>query len=194
MDDFRRRRVRGSILGMMALSLAFGCGGGGGGPTGPGGRGGCAFGEPPPNFPDRSATLTSSGAAGNSIVLRQGANCSDLLVLELFADTVADLAGVEYSIGFPSNALGIDNRRIGPFLTGNGSVQVASSGSVVNGTLQRPAGQPGASGSGQVALFAWVYQGATGTFNMTLQGRALDSNGDPIAGSTFAGGSVNISL
>lgn len=164
----------------------------GDGPTGPGGDRACLFNEPPPNFPDRNATFTPTTTAASSITLRQGPNCADLLVLELFATNVADLAEVQYTIDFPENVLFPDTSRLGPFLTGNGAVQVTQEGIIQSATLRRPAGQPGVTGSGRIALVAWVYRRPTGTFPIGLTGQAFDSEGNPLDRITFIGGSVTI--
>ena len=191
-SERRPLRWRLAALGVMFLGFCAGCGGGGGSsPTEPSFRS-CVFPEPPPNFPDRAASLAPTTAApANSIVLRQGMNCADLLVLEVFANGVSDLARVRYTIGFPNDVLGFDNSQLGPFMTENGSVQVTGSFGPT-GDLQRPPGQAGVSGSGRISLIAWVYRGPTGSFDITLEGQTFDANGEEILDTAFVGGTLTI--
>ncbi len=104
------------------------------------------------------------------------------------ATGVADLWGVRFRIEVPENLLSFDALQVGPFLTENGTVAVTNN----NLEILRPLDAGGVSGSGQIALVAWVYEGPIGNGVVELEGEALDADGDVIPGVDFNGGTVTI--
>lgn len=184
-----------SLLVVLAGLLCLACGSSSSSPTEPPPPAprNCVFPEPPAGFPDRTATFTPNGAGGGpSITLQPSQNCPDLLVLQLVATGVTNLGGLQYQISAPSAALTFDNFRLGPFLNDDGAITLIGGGGL-QGDLRRPPGEGGVDGSGQIALIAWVYTGANGTFSINLSGQALDPNGSIISGVVFTGGTVTIS-
>ncbi len=175
------------LLGIVLLT-SLSCGGGGSpSPTAPN-RPPCDFAEPPPGFPDRTSSFAPAASTAPSITLEPGPNCVDLLVLEIRANGVDNLRGIRFDFDEPDGLLQFDALQVGPFLTGNGAVQVTP----MTGELMRPADAGGVSGSGRIALVAWVYDGPSGTGELRFTGEAVDSDGNVVGTVEFAGGTVTV--
>jgi hypothetical protein len=181
-----RRTLSGAVplLGLLALAACGGGGGGGGGPTAP----------TPPPAPQPSIVFTVQGSPGaNTLFLAGGAaSTASTLVLEVRASQVTDLYGVAFDLSFPSAQLQFVRATPGPLLSG-GTVQAVPSGTgtlVVGGT--HLGSVPGANGSGVVmTLELSAVAAGSGSFAFS-RNSALDSSGDPLRGTAWLAGSVQV--
>jgi len=171
---------------LLCLALALpACGGGGGG-------GGNPVEPTPPPQPQPAIAFTPQGGGGtSSIVLARGAASTvNTLVLEVRANTVTDLYGLAYDLAYPSGQLQFVRAVPGAFLA-NGSVQVVATSPgnlVAGGSLLGPI--DGVSGSGLLMSLEFTAVAAGGGPITFSRNSAVDSTGDPLAGITWAGGSV----
>ncbi|HYO12500.1 MAG TPA: cohesin domain-containing protein [Thermoanaerobaculia bacterium] len=169
---------------LLILTLA-GCGGGGGGGSPV---------EPTPPPPQPGVTFTGQGgSANNSVVLASGAGTNvNALVLEVRAQNVDDLYGAAFDLRFPAAVLQYARFTPGPLLEG-GSVQVAPSGSgnLVVG-FSRLGEVPGLDGSGVLLTLEFAPVAAGEGALSFARNSAFDSDGRPITGFTWAGGTVRV--
>lgn len=180
------RGLRGLAAGLLALTVAACGGGGGGGPTEP---------PPPPPPPPASITFTPQGTAGaNTLFLARGAaSTATTLVLELRASQVTDLYGVAFDLTYPSGQLQYSRITPGPLLGNSGSVQasVTSPGTLIVGGTHL-GNVPGATGSGVVlTLELTAVAAGQGTIGFS-RNSAIDSDGEPISGIAWRGGTVQV--
>lgn len=181
------RQTRRSFLRCLPLALgllAAACGGGGGGGGGPT--------APPPPQPGIVVTPAAVPASGISIAAGAGSTATTL-ILEIRANSVANLYGVAFDLRYPSNLLQLVQASSGPFL---GSPNLQSSpgstpGVVVVG-LSKLGTVPGASGSGVLMTLEFrAIAGGDGTFAFE-QNTAVNSSGGTIDNFGWAAGTVRV--
>lgn len=178
------------LLGAACLLLAAACGGGGGGggPT-----------APPP--PAAGVTFTPSGPSGpGTISLRSSPTGTDSrLVLELFAEEVADVYGVAFDLRYPTSVLEFDAIVEETFLGSDGAadttLQIAESpaGNLIVGlTRLGPVG--GATGSGVLLTLEFrVVSSGQGDLSF-IGNEALDPEGNTLTGISWGAGRVRATL
>ena len=182
------RIARGFVLAGLVATVGWACGGGGGGGGG---------GTPPPTEPVPGVTFTGGSAGANSISLvHANAGSTTSLRLRVQANDVQDLYGIGFDLVFPEALLSYDGAVEGSFLSGSGaqtSLQVFQSapGRIVVGVSRLgPVG--GASGTGGIVEIELAVQ-AAGSGSVGFENRqGFDSDGDPISGLEWAGGTVRI--
>ncbi len=186
----RAPRGRGPAAALL-LSLALvlpACGGGGGG-----GGGNPVEPTPPPQTqPSIVFTPQGSGGASSIVLGRSAASTANTLFLEVRSNTVTDLYGLAYDLAYPSGQLQFVRATPGALL-GNGSVQVVATSPgnlVAGGSLLGPVA--GVSGSGVLMTLEFSAIAAGGGPVTFSRNSAVGSTGDPLAGITWAGGSVQV--
>ena len=139
---------------LLLLLLSLACGGGGGG-------GGGSPVEPTPTPPPQaSLVFTPQGGGGTGVSLAAGAaSTASTLILEVRANSVTDLYGVAFDLGYPANLVQYVRATQGPLLAG-GTLQVAQgTGTLVVG-LSNLGPVPGTSGSGVLLTLEFRAVGA----------------------------------
>jgi len=131
---------------LLFVLAACGGGGGGGSPVEP---------TPTPPLTQPSLVFTPQGGGGSGVSLTAGAaSTASTLILEVRANSVTDLYGVAFDLGYPANLVQYVRATQGPLLAG-GTLQVAVGGGGTAGNLvvglSNLGPVPGASGSGSCA-------------------------------------------
>ena len=178
-----------SLLSLLSLIACSGGGGGGGSPV-----------EPTPTPPPSQASLvfTPVGGADAGISLAAGAgSTATTLILEVRANSVNDLYGVAFDLGYPANLVQYVRSTQGPLLAG-GTLQVAPSGGGTAGNLviglSNLGPVPGASGSGVLMTLEFRAVGAgQGSFSFS-RNVAVNSAGQSVSGLSWSAGTVRVTL
>jgi len=177
-----------SLLSLVSVLSLAACGGGGGGssPVEP---------TPTPPLTQPSLVFTPQGGGGSGISLTAGAaSTATTLILEVRANSVTDLYGVAFDLGYPANLVQYVRATQGPLLAG-GTLQVAggTTGNLVVG-LSNLGPVPGTSGSGLLMTFEFRAAGAgQGSFSFS-RNVAVDSAGQSINGFSWGTGTVRVTL
>ncbi|MFL6198362.1 MAG: cohesin domain-containing protein [Thermoanaerobaculia bacterium] len=184
-------RARAGAVLLVLLFVLAACGGGGGGssPVEP---------TPTPPVSQPSLVFTPQGGGGSGVSLTAGAaSTATTLILEVRANSVTDLYGVAFDLGYPANLVQYVRATQGPLLAG-GTLQVAVAGGGGAGNLviglSNLGPVPGASGSGLLMTLELRAIGAgQGTFSFS-RNVAVDSAGQSINGFSWGTGTVRVTL
>ena len=184
-----RSRAGAFLLVLLFVLAACGGGGGGGSPVEP---------TPTPPLTQPSLVFTPQGGGGSGVSLTAGAaSTASTLILEVRANSVTDLYGVAFDLGYPANLVQYVRATQGPLLAG-GTLQVAVGGGGTAGNLvvglSNLGPVPGASGSGLLMTLEFRATGAgQGSFSFS-RNVAVDSAGQSINGFSWGTGTVRVTL
>lgn len=183
----RSGRWGGAALAGCLILLTVACssgGGGGGGPTTPAG-----------------ISFRPSGTPGaETLYLTQGAaSTPTLLILELRAQQVTDLFGINAQIDYPTSLMSFSEASEGPMLRANGNFKTSflvaerEAGAVVVG-LTRLGPVSGANGSGLLARFEFTSRQIDGSAPITFSHNEAYSSqgGTEKVGMSWLGGTVTV--
>lgn len=171
----------------LLVAALVACGGGGGG-----GGGG-------PTQPQPGVTFSPSSTAGSNSIALSGAGDTNATTFTLSVDAnqVTDLYGVAFDLSYPQSVLSFQQATEGTVLNAGGGTQTslqvaeASNGDLLVG-LSRLGSVSGLTGSGTLLTLKFtITAGGSGNIDFSAN-HAYDSNGSPISGMQWVGGTLQV--